>query len=120
MIEETEIAGIINKIHPFTLILFWMHDRSVYGIYKLGHGHIAYLKLPHAIAAKGSKQELLHHIHVEGSHHHPESLSIDEFVAGIKRTRVRKIWLTSKGDKNFDVAFLTLKELKDFLRSTSQ
>ena len=120
MIEESEIAGIINKIHPFTLILFWMRDKSVYGVYKLGHGHIAYFKLPQEVAAKSSKQELLHHIHVEGNHPHPESLSIDEFIAGIKRTKLRKIWLTRKGGKAFEAAFLTLKELKDFLQLSSQ
>ena len=120
MIEETEIAGIINKIHPFTMLLFWMRDRNVYGIYKLGHGHIAYFKLPHETEKQISRQELLRRIHVEGDHPHPENLNFDQFVTRLKMTRLRKVWLIKKRGKPIDAVFLTLKELKDFLRSAEE
>jgi len=120
MTEETEIAGIVNKIHPYTLLLFWMRDKSIYGIYKLGHGHIAYFKVPPEIAAQSSRHELLQRIHVEGDHAHPENLGFDQFAAGVKKTRVRKIWLTRRKGKPLDSVFLTLKELRDFLRSIPQ
>jgi hypothetical protein len=117
MIEETEIAGIVNKIHPFTLLLFWMRDKTIYGIYKLGHGHIAYFKLPPDVGAKSSREEILQRIHIEGDHQHPENLGFDQFVAEMKKARVRKVWLTRKGGKALDAVFVTLKELRDFLRS---
>jgi len=119
MIEETEIAGIVNQIHPFTLLLFWMRDKTVYGIYKLAHGHVAYFKVQPEIANKSSREELLKHIHVEGDHPHPENLSFDQLVAGMKGSRVRKAWLTSRKGRHLDAVFLTIKELRDFLRSTS-
>ena len=118
MIEETEIAGIVNQIHPFTLLLFWMRDKTVYGIYKLAHGHVAYFKVPPQIASKSSREELLKHIHVEGDHPHPENLTFDQLVTGMKGSRVRKVWLTSRKGTHLDAVFLTLKELRDFLRST--
>lgn len=117
MIEETEIASIVNKIHPFTILLFWMRDKTIYGIYKLGHGHIAYFKLPSEVSAGHSKQELLRQIHIEGDHPHPENLGFDQLVAKMKTSRVRKIWLTRKIGRPLDAVFLTLKELMDFLRS---
>ena len=115
VMKYTEITGIVNKIRPFTLVLFWMRDKSIYGIYKLDHSHVAYFKLPPEIAANRSRQEILGLIHVEGDHPHPEDLGFDQFVAGIKVARVRKIWLTRMRGKSLDTVFLSTKELRHFL-----
>jgi len=114
VMKYTETTGIVNKIRPFTLVLFWM-DKSIYGIYKLDHGHVAYFKLPPEIAANRSRQEILGLIHVEGDHPHPEDLGFDQFVAGIRGARVRKIWLTKMRGKTLDAVFLSTKELRHFL-----
>jgi hypothetical protein len=113
--KYTEITGIVNKIRPFTLVLFWMRDKSIYGICKLDHGHVAYFKLPPEIAANRSRHEILGLIHVEGDHPHPEDLGFDQFVAGIRGARVRKIWLTKMRGKTLDAVFLSTKELRHFL-----
>lgn len=119
MKEETEIAGIVNKIHPFTLVLFWMRDKSVYGIYKLGHGNIAYFKLHHEAVVGISRDEILQRIHVEGDHPHPETLGFDQFVEGMKTSKVRRVWVIRKKEEPLDAVFLTMKELRDFLRLAS-
>jgi hypothetical protein len=100
------------------MLLFWTRDKTVYGIYKLGHGHIAYFKLPPKVGASSSKEEIVRRIHVEGDHPHPENLGFDQFVAEMKKARVRKVWLTKKRGKPVDAVFLTLKELGDYLRAT--
>ena len=115
MTENTEITGIVNKVNPFSLLLFYMRDKSICGIYKLGHGHVAYFRLSPDAAANRSRHELLKLIHVEGSHPHPESLSFDQFVAGLSGGRVRKIWLAKSRGKPVDLVFLSMKELEHYM-----
>jgi hypothetical protein len=115
MTENTEITGIVNKVNPFSLLLFYMRDKSICGIYKLGHGHVAYFRLSPDAAANRSRHELLKLIHVEGDHPHPESLSFDQFVAGLRGGRVRKIWLAKSRGKPVDLVFLSMKELEHYM-----
>jgi len=117
MIHEADVLSIINTVHAGTMILFQLKDAAVYGLYKREPHQIVYFKVAGETIEKSSPMSFIDEIYSNVVSDSIGHLSFDELMTGLKEKRTRSIWLYKHNREPIEKAFVSVKELRSFLRN---
>jgi len=117
MINEADVLSVINTVHAGTMVLFQLKDMAVYGLYKKEHHQIVYFKVAGETVKKSSPMNFIEGIYSNVVRDSLGHLSFDQLMTGLKEKRTRSIWLYKHNGEPVERAFVSVKELRSFLRN---
>lgn len=117
MINEADVLSIINTVHAGTMVLFQLKDMAVYGLYKKEHHEIVYFKVVGETIKRSSPMSFIDEIYSNVVSDSIGHLSFDQLMTGLKEKRTRSIWLYKHNREPIEKAFVSVKELRSFLRN---
>jgi hypothetical protein len=117
MISANDVLQVISEIHQYSILLLELKDATTVGISHSPGQRVNYFKLEGRLGRHGR-------VHlVEGIYDNqvPESmlsLSVEEFLREIEGKKTRHIWLETVEPERKEMAFLSISELKTFLKNS--
>ncbi len=117
MIAESDLIDVINEIHQYSMILIQMRDRSLYGIYREAPDKAVYIHVPADIHAKLLRSQLVKQIADQTLPSGAAKITLDEFLLGVAGKKAKHIWLESIGAKKTEMGFMSIRELRTFLKT---
>lgn len=117
MISASDILHVINEIHQYSMVLFELKELTTFGILSLPRGKINYFKLE-GILGRRERLELVKRIYGGEMPEPLHPLPVEQFMREIENKKTRHIWLDTFGPERRELAFLTISELKTFLRGS--
>lgn len=116
MISANDVLQVISETHQYSLLLLELKDAGTWGIWHYPKDKVNYFRLEGKLGRR-ERVELLHSIY---SNKMPElliPLSVDVFLQAIEGKKTRHIWLETLEPDRRELAFLSISELKTFLKS---
>jgi hypothetical protein len=117
MIAENDLIDVINEIHQYSMILFETPNKSLYGIFRNSTNKATYLHIPAGEAVKLSRPDLVKRIVSSTLPKGARQIGLDEFLSGLSEKKTRHIWLEQMGGSRGEMGFISIRELKAFLRA---
>jgi len=119
MISANDVLQAISEIHQYSMLLIELKSSTTVVIRHSGDGTMSYFKLEgslkpterHALAKimpKESQTTNLRHI------------TIEELISEVDGQTAKHIWLEGMGEERIEHGFLSIAELKAFLRTNPQ
>jgi len=118
MITASDILHVISEINQYSMILLELKDANTFGILQTPHEKASYFKLQRALTRR-ERAELLQLIPKGELPASIVPLSVEQFLQEIEGKKARHIWLETVSPERKELAFLTIAELKTFLRNPS-
>ena len=116
MISASDVLQAISEIHQYSMLLIELKDSTTVGILHSESDSMSYFKL--AGGLKPSERRTLARRVKEGS---PPStlkgLTVEELILEVEGRKAKHIWLEAVGEEKREHGFLSISELKLFLRS---
>jgi hypothetical protein len=116
MIAESDLIDVINEIHQYSVLLIETQDKSLFGVYRDASNKAAYLSASSDVLTKVSRSKLGALIAGNATPQGVSKIALDEFLRGLSGKKARHIWLESVGRKKSEMGFMSVRELKAFLR----
>jgi hypothetical protein len=118
MISASDILHVISEINQYSVLLLELKDADTFAILQTPHEKADYFKLRQSLGSR-ERRQLVQQI---SSAEIPESLvplAVDQFLREIEGKKPRHIWLETVSPERKELAFLSISELKTFLRNSS-
>ncbi len=116
MISASDVLQAISEIHQYSMLLIELKDSTTVGILRSESDSMSYFKLQGGL--KPSERVTLARRVKEGS---PPStlraLTVEELIHEVEGRKAKHIWLEAVGEEKREHGFLSISELKLFLRS---
>lgn len=116
MISMNDALQVINEIHQYSMLILELKDATTLGIWHYPKDRVSYFRLDGKLGRK-ERVELVQRIYARKMTEQMVPLSVDEFLRGIEGKRARHIWLETLEPERRELAFLSISELKTFLKS---
>jgi len=116
MISANDVLQVIGEIHQFSILLLELKDSTTLGILHSPREKLNYFKLERRLGRHGR----IHLVQKMYDNEVPESmlsLSVEEFLREIQGKKTRHIWLETVEPERKELAFLSIAELKTFLKN---
>jgi len=117
MISANDVLQVISEIHQYSMLLLEVKESGTFGILQTLKERASYFKLQGTIGHK-ERQELVRRFYAREAPTDLIQLSVDEFLREIEGKKAKHIWLETVSPERKELAFLTIAELKNFLRSS--
>ena len=118
MISANDVLQVISEIHQYSLLLLELRDATTFGIVHSNDGKVNYFRL----AGKMSRRERIDLVQkiCGGIVSSPVfALPVDQFVREIEGKKARHVWLETVEPERTEMAFVSISELKSYLKSGS-
>lgn len=116
MIAENDLIDVINEIHQYSVLLIETQDKFLFGVYRDPSNRAAYLHASSELLTRVSRSELSAQIAGDITPPGVSKIALDDFLKGLSGKKARHIWLESVGRKRTEMGFMSVRELKAFLR----
>jgi hypothetical protein len=116
MISANDALQLISEIHQYSVLLLELKDTTTLGIWHYPKDRASYFRL-HGKLGRKERIELVQSIHARKLPDTIVPMSVDEFLRGVEGKRTRHIWLETLEPERRELAFLSIAELKTFLKS---
>jgi len=115
MISASDVLQAISEIHQYSMLLIELKDSTTVGILHSGGDSMSYFKLERGL--KHSERVAL--VRGVGEDNLPalKALSVEELIREVEGRKARHIWLEAVGREKREHGFLSISELKLFLRN---
>jgi hypothetical protein len=118
MISANDVLQVINEIHQYSMLLLELKDATTFGILHSGGGKVNYFRLEGKMGRR-ERIDLVQKI-CGGIMSDPVfALPVDQFVREIEGKKARHIWLETVEPERKEMAFVSISELKSYLKSGS-
>jgi hypothetical protein len=117
MISVNDALQVISEIHQYSMLLVELKDATTFGIWHYPKDRVSYFRSQGKLGRK-EREELVQRIHARETPRQIEPLSVDEFLQGVEGKRASHIWLETFEPERREMAFLSISELKTFLKSS--
>lgn len=116
MISDADLIDIINEVHQYSMIILELREKEVYGIYRTAEGRTNYFRVRAPLDAHPTRRELVETIYSGKPMQFVESISLDQLLSGLGGKRTRHIWLERYGREPSEMAFVSIRELRHYLK----
>ena len=117
MISANDVLQVISEIHQYSILLLELKDSTTLGILHSPREKLNYFKLERKLGRHG-RVRLVQNIYDNELSESMLSLSVDEFLQEIEGKKTRHIWLETVEPEHKELAFLSISELKTFLKNS--
>ena len=119
MISANDVLHAISEIHQYSMLLIELKNSTTVGILHSADGTMSYFKFEGSL--KPSERATLARRIPRGDYALPlRALTIGELIDEVDGQRANHIWLEAIGRERREHAFLSIAELKAFLRMNPQ
>jgi hypothetical protein len=119
MISTSDILQVIGEIHQYSMLLFELKNSTTFGILNVPREKVNYFKIE-GILGRRERLELVKQVYSGEMPRSVHPLSVEHFMQEIESKKTRHIWLEAVSPERRELAFLTISELKTFLRSSRE
>ena len=114
MISANDVLQAISEIHQYSMLLIELKNATTVAIRRSSDGTMSYLKVPGSLkpAERAALAKTGPNVEVTPL----KVLSIGELITELDGQRAHHIWLEAVGHDRKEHAFLSIAELKAFLR----
>lgn len=116
MISANDILQVISEIHQYSMLLLELKDSATLGILHAPKEKVNYFKLKGTLGRR-ERQNLMQLIYSGETPSSLLPLPVDQFLSEIEGKKTRHIWLETVSPERKELAFVSIAELKTFLRS---
>jgi len=116
MISANDVLQIISEIHQFSMLLLELKDANTFGILHSPKDKVNYFRLEGKMG-RHERVELVKKVYGGDIPSSLVPLAVEDFLREIEGKKARHIWLETVGPERKEMAFLSVSELKSFLRS---
>jgi hypothetical protein len=116
MISANDVLQVISEIHQYSLLLLELKESGTFGILHSPKDKVNYFKLKGRLG-RWERVDLVQEIYGGKVPESLLSLPVEEFLREIEGKKTRHIWLETVEPERRELAFLSISELKAFLRS---
>lgn len=116
MISANDILQVISEIHQYSMLLLELKDSATFGILHSPKDKVNYFKVEGRLGRR-ERVDLVQKIYGGKVPESLLSLPVEEFLREIEGKKTRHIWLETVTPERKELAFLSISELKAFLRS---
>lgn len=118
MISASDVLQAISEIHQYSMLLIEFKDSTTVGILHSESDSMSYFKLQGGL--KPSERVALVRGVEEGNPPSAlKSLTVEELIREVEGRKAKHIWLEAVGEEKREHGFLSISELKLFLRNNS-
>ena len=117
MISASDVLQVISEIHQYSILILELKDANTMGILHHPDGQVNYFTFEGKLGRQG-RSELVQRIY---NHKVPESvlsLPVEKFLQEIEGKRTRHIWLETVEPERKELVFISISELKAFLKNS--
>ncbi len=116
MISASDVLQAISEIHQYSMLLIELKDSTTVGILHSGGDTMSYFKLGGGL--KHSERVALVRGVKEGKTTQSlKALTVEELIREVEGRKAKHIWLEAVGEEKREHGFLSISELKLFLRN---
>jgi hypothetical protein len=116
MISANDALQLISELHQYSMLLLELKDATTLGIWHHPKDRVSYFR-SHVKLGRKERAELVQTVSARKIPEQLVPLSVDEFLEGVEGKRARHIWLETLEPEHRELAFLSIAELKTFLKS---
>jgi hypothetical protein len=116
MISVNDALQLISEIHQYSMLLLEFKDATTLGIWHYAKEGVSYFKLQGKLGRR-ERADLVQKIYGGKMAEPLIPLPVDEFLREIGSKKARHIWLETVEPERKELAFLSISELKAFLKS---
>jgi hypothetical protein len=116
MISADDALQVISEIHQYSILLLELKDSATFGILHSPKEKVNYFKLEGKLGRR-ERADLVQKIYRGEVPESLHSLPVEEFLRDIECKKTRHIWLETVEPERKELAFLSISELKAFLKS---
>jgi hypothetical protein len=116
MISANDALQLISEIHQYSILLLELRDAITFGIWHYPKEKVNYFKFDGKLG-RGERLALAQKIYGGNIPDRLVLLPVDEFLRGIDGKKTRHIWFETLEPERKELAFLSIAELKAFLKS---
>lgn len=116
MISANDALQLISEVHQYSMLLLELKDATILGIWHYPRDRVSYFRSQGKLGRK-ERAELVQTISARKMPEQLVPLSVDEFLQGVEGKKARHIWLETLEPERRELAFLSIAELKTFLKS---
>ena len=118
MISASDVLHVISEINQYSMLLLELKDADTFGILQTTHEKASYFRLKHALGHR-ERQQLFQQVSNGDVPEYLVALPVDQFLREVEGKKARHIWLETVSPQKKELAFLSIAELKAFLRNSS-
>ena len=116
MISASDVLHIISEIHQYSMLLIELKEPATLGILHSVDDRMVCFKLS-GMLNQPQRSELVNMLYLGNLPKAVKTLALDDFLKEIEGKKARHIWLETGGSERKEHAFVSISELKAFLRS---
>jgi len=116
MISASDVLQAISEIHQYSMLLIELKDSNTVGILHSGGDSMSYFKLEGGLKHP-ERVALVRRVQEGNPPHALKALTVDELIREVEGRKAKHIWLEAGGDERREHGFLSISELKLFLRN---
>ena len=117
MISANDVLQVISEIHQYSMLLLELKDASTFGILHSPKEKVNYFKFEGSLGRR-EREDLVQRICRGEMLASVLPLTVEQFLQEIEGKKARHIWLETVSTERKELAFLSISELKTFLRSS--
>ncbi len=115
MISTSDLLHIISEIHQYSMLLVELRDATTFGILHSAGDRMTYFMFQGKLG-RGERDKLVEMIYSGAMPQSVKPLALEEFLRGIEGKKAKHIWLEAGGAERREHGFMSISELKAFLR----
>jgi len=116
MISANDVLQVISEIHQYSMLFLELKDAATFGICHYPKDRVSYFRVDRKLKRQ-ERSDLVQEIYAGAMPNSLVSLSVDAFLQAIDGQKTRHIWLETLEPERKELAFLSISELKTFLKS---
>jgi hypothetical protein len=117
MTSANDVLQVISQIHQHSILLLELKDSVTLGILHAEGGKLNYFRVERKLGRQ-ERADLVHQIHDQTVPVSLLSLPVEEFLREIEGKRTRHIWFETVEPERKEHGFISISELKAFLRKS--
>jgi hypothetical protein len=119
MISANDVLQTISEIHQYSMLLLELKNATTVGILHSGRDATSYFLLEGSLKPS-ERGALVRRIYDGDLPQTLKALTVEELIREVEGQKAKHIWLETVGRERKEHGFLSISELKAFLRTNPQ
>ena len=116
MISASDVLQTISEIHQYSMLLIELKDSTTVGILHSGGDSMSYFRVEGGLRHT-DRVALVRRVEEGNLPHALKPLTVEELIREVEGRKAKHIWLEAVGNERREHGFLSISELKLFLRN---
>jgi hypothetical protein len=117
MISQADLLEVISEMHQYSAVLIELRDRNVYAIFVVSRSHPSFFRFHARHWTSKIRRQIVDSIYSGKVPETAETISLDDFLSSLSGRKARHIWLEKQDRGSAELGFLSMSELKNYLKA---